>query len=524
MRALPVCALIPICLFVLQPVAEAADVQDEHTLKLYTRARVENTDNDGRFDVVYKTVQWDARKTAIVICDMWNEHWCKGATGRVTEMAPRMNQVIGAARDKDVLVIHAPSGTMDAYEGTPGRELAQQAPKVETVVPLAPSCRLDPDHEAPMPVDASDGGCDCQPPCPKGRPWTRQIDTLDIEPGDAITDSNEAFRLIADRGIENVILMGVHANMCVLARPFAIRQMVAQGKNVLLIRDMTDAMYNSRKEPHVSHVRGTELVVEHIEKYWCATITSADFLGSPAFRFSEDNRPHLAIIVSDDHYGADKTLPRFAQLLRRRYGLHVSVLHGQGTADIPATDELESADCVLLFIRRLALPKPQLDRFRRYLASGKPLVALRTASHAFSLRGKPGPDGTDQWPEFDAEVLGGNYHGHGSNDLGTDVSEVPEKSDHPIMAGVDPKRWHSTGSLYNVSPIAADATVLMTGAIGDEVVEPLTWTRTYRGGRVFYSGLGHPDDFGQPQFVTLLVNAIHWAMDRPVPKPLATPH
>jgi len=519
MQSSLICRLLLICLFGIRPASsEAAD--DDHSLTLYTRARVEEPAGSGQFRIVYKTVEWDARKTAVIVCDMWNTHTCKGAAARVAEMAPRMNRLIAAARDKGVLIIHAPSGTMDAYEGTPGRKLAQQAPKVEPKVPLKGWCRLDPDREPPLPIDDSDGGCDCQPPCDRSRkrPWTSEIDTLVIKPGDAITDSAEAYYLLEQRGIDNVIIMGVHTNMCVLGRPFGIRQMAYQGKNVLLVRDMTDTMYNSRMPPFVSHVRGTEMVIEHIEKHWCGTITSSDFLGGPAFRFQQDKRPHVAFIVSDDHYDADKTLPQFAQLLRERYGCYCTVLHGQGTADIPAMDELEAADCVVVYVRRLALPRAELDKLRRYVAAGKPLVGMRTASHAFSLRGKPGPEASDQWPEFDAEVLGGNYHGHGSNEAGTDVAVV---AGHPILDGVNPLRWHSAGSLYYTSPIAADATLLMTGSLGDQV-EPLTWTRSYRGGRVVYTGLGHPEDFDDPQFVKLLINIIHWAMDRPVRETVST--
>ena len=121
-----------------------------------------------------------------------------------------------------------------------------------------------------------------------------------------------------------------------------------------------------------------------------------------------------------------------------------------------------------------------------------------------------------QWPEFDAEVLGGNYHGHGSNDLGSEIDIVPEQAAHPLLAGIEPARWHSHGSLYNTAPIAADATLLMTGTSGTET-EPVTWFRTRNKARVFFSALGHPDDFRQPQFRRLLVNALFWAMDKPVP-------
>ncbi len=266
----------------------AADPDPQHALVLHQRSRVENPKQSGKFDVVEKEVRWDGRKTAIVICDMWDKHWCKGATARVAEMAPRMNDVIAAARKKGVLVIHSPSGTLEAYKDTPQRKLAQAAPPVEPKVPLKGWCSLDRSREAPLPIDDSDGGCDDEPKCPSGGPWKKQIDTLKIEPGDAITDSAEAYYLMQQRGIDNLILMGVHTNMCVLGRPFGIRQMVYQGKNVALVRDMTDTMYNSRRPPNVSHFRGTDLVIEHVEKHWCPTITSTDFLGGQPFRFKGD--------------------------------------------------------------------------------------------------------------------------------------------------------------------------------------------------------------------------------------------
>ena len=90
--------------------------------------------------------------------------------------------------------------------------------------------------------------------------------------------------------IENVIVMGVHTNLCVLDRPFAIRQMVYQGKNVVLMRDLTDSMYNPKRPPYVDHFTGTDLIIEHIEKYWCPTITSSDIIGGKPFKFKEDKR------------------------------------------------------------------------------------------------------------------------------------------------------------------------------------------------------------------------------------------
>src|SRR5690606_10195955 len=128
------------------------------------------------------------------------------------QMAPRMNEVIRAARKQGVLIIHCPSDTMDFYRDTPQRRLAQQAPPAETKVPLQRWCRLDPEREGPLPIDDSNGGCDeCEgDACRSYKAWTRQIATIEIADGDAITDSAEAYNLMQQRGIENVIVMGVH--------------------------------------------------------------------------------------------------------------------------------------------------------------------------------------------------------------------------------------------------------------------------------------------------------------------------
>jgi hypothetical protein len=198
-----------------------------------------------------------------------------------------------------VFIIHAPSTCTGFYEGTPQRKRAQAAPFRPTPVALATTerwgtawCWTDPRHEAVLPIDDSDMGCDCLPvKCAIRSPWTRQISSIEIADADAITDNGqEAWNLMQARGIENVILCGVHLNMCVLGRPIGIRQMVKLGKNVALMRDMTDTMYNPERPPGVSHFEGTDLVVAHVEKHWCPSFTSSDITGQPAFRFKDDPR------------------------------------------------------------------------------------------------------------------------------------------------------------------------------------------------------------------------------------------
>ncbi len=255
---------------------------------MHARTRIETPSGSGHFQVVEKDLNWDPQTTAIVICDMWNKHWCKGATKRVAEMAPRMNEVVKAARARGVLIIHAPSDTMEYYKDTPQRKLAQAAPPVTPKVPLQNWCSLETGHEPPLPIDDSDGGCDDDPQCHTYKAWSHEIDAIEIKPGDAVTDSAEAYYLMKQRGIDHVIVMGVHLNMCVLGRPFSIRQMIHQGQEVVLMRDLTDTMYNSRRPPYVNHFAGTQLMIEHVEKYWCPSVTSASLLGGKPFHFAAD--------------------------------------------------------------------------------------------------------------------------------------------------------------------------------------------------------------------------------------------
>lgn len=275
---------------VLAAVLFSPAVEADGLLRFETQKRVETAPGSGEFAMVREQVAWKPDETAVVICDMWDRHWCKGATARVAEMAPRMNETVSHLRDRGVLVIHAPSDTLDSYADTPQRKRAQDAAVIETRVPLQEWCGLDEKREGPLPIDDSDGGCDCTPQCAQGKAWKREIETIEIMEPDAITDSAEAYFLMRQCGIVNVIVMGVHTNMCVLGRPFSIRQLRYQGQNVVLVRDLTDTMYNSRMRPFASHFVGTDLVVEHIEKYWAPTTTSASFTDHKIFHFAADGR------------------------------------------------------------------------------------------------------------------------------------------------------------------------------------------------------------------------------------------
>lgn len=246
-------------------------------LRLSMRERREDAAKKGLFKVADKAVDWEVSETAIIVCDMWDDIFCKSAGQRIGVMVPKMNAVLTAARNHGVMIIHAPSDTMNMYAETPYRKRMQQAKPVKPPVPIAKWCYLDEQREPPMPVDTSKCSCDDAQLGPVVKKYTRAHAGLDILSYDGVSDSGEEiYNFCEQEGIKNIVLMGVHTNMCVLGRPFGIRQMVRLGKNVVLARDLTDAMYDPRQPPYVSHTRGTEMVIEHIEKYWCPSILGED--------------------------------------------------------------------------------------------------------------------------------------------------------------------------------------------------------------------------------------------------------
>lgn len=221
--------------------------------------------------------EWNVNETAIIICDMWNGHYCRLAAQRVDAMAPRMNRVVSAARAHGVTIIHAPSGCMDVYADTPHRKRMQQAAHSKPPVPLKSWCYLDPAQEAELPIDDSQEPCDDPVVGERIRQFSKQHDAIKIIGFDGVSDNGqEIYNQFTALGIKNVVLMGVHTNMCVLGRPFGIRQLKNLGFNVALARDLTDAMYDPREYPFVSHTRGTELVIEHIENFWCPSLLGED--------------------------------------------------------------------------------------------------------------------------------------------------------------------------------------------------------------------------------------------------------
>jgi len=507
-------------------ISPAAEAEDGSIFSLSARSRkaAKMPWGEGHRSVS-QPVKWQAGQTAVIVCDMWDLHHCLNATRRGGEMAPRMNNLLKLARRRGATIIHAPSSCMNTYKDHPARKRAQAVPRSKSLPDeIGKWCYKIPSEEKGVyPIDQTDGGEDddldehrewakklkAMGRNPRG-PWKSQTDLLEIANEDYISDNGEeVWSIMEQKGLKNVIMVGVHTNMCVLGRPFGLRQMSKNGKNVVLVRDMTDTMYNPGRWPFVSHFQGTDLIIEHIEKFVCPTITSDQLLGGKPFVFKHDRRPRAVFLVAEKIYNTRSTLPVLAKrLFEDRLGFQTTVLGAaDGVHEIKGmAAAIGQADLVIVSVRRRAFPRKDLDALKAHLAAGKPLIGLRTASHAFDAKGS-GPKGHAEWPEFDARVLGGNYHNHHAS--GPTTTIIARGIAHPILAGL-PTSFTSKGSLYKTGPLAKGTTELLSGSIPGQKAEPIAWTNQFGKARIFYTSLGHEDDFKQPAFWQLMDNVVRW--------------
>jgi type 1 glutamine amidotransferase len=226
------------------------------------------------------------------------------------------------------------------------------------------------------------------------------------------------------------------------------------------------------------------------------------------------------MLIGEDEYKTKLTLPEFARkFLYRDFRVSCVFSDPDDINAFPGIDLIDDADLLLVSVRRRTPPIEQLNVIRNFFAQGKPVVGIRTASHAFALRdGRTPPPGHDAWPEFDAEILGGNYQGHHGNKAGEDLKTYVWVSDnaesHPVVQGLELGQRITASWLYKTSPLKPGAHVLMMGRVGGrQPHEPVAWTYVHSGGgRAFYTSLGHPDDFQDPEFEQLLLRGIQWAV------------
>lgn len=256
-------------------------------------------------------------------------------------------------------------------------------------------------------------------------------------------------------------------------------------------------------------------------------------LSSLAAAQQDDDKPHVVLVVGTLHYSPELTMPAFAKELER-LGFRTTVVMGEGNPErktedvLPNIEALADADLAIFFMRFLKLPDDEWKPIEDYLKSGKPVIGLRTANHAFKYpRDHPRYNWND---DFGRRALGTPYIVHQSGT--TEISVVEENAQHPIMTNVSKRNWVSQGTLY-LTKLQDGAIPLTTGfgkgkartlkkdfgtiEVKVEETDVVSWAwENEWGGKVFGTSFGHPRDFAEASFVRMLVNAVHWSLDRPL--------
>ena len=225
---------------------------------------------------------------------------------------------------------------------------------------------------------------------------------------------------------------------------------------------------------------------------------------------------HAVFLIGENEYKSERTMPPIAHELIQKRGMSVSVLTAkEGLKSLPGLNALEDADLIVTYLRFTQLPGDQLERIRAYLDSGRPAVGLRTSTHAFRY---PNDSPHAAWNDFGTELFGTPWRFHYGGGSNTIVYPVPEESGNPLLEGVGlPLRVRSW--LYYVLPLPDSCKpVLLGSSVGpsgreERVVNPVAWTKIDANRRVFYTSLGHPEEFELPSFRRLLFNGIDWALN-----------
>ncbi len=261
---------------------------------------------------------------------------------------------------------------------------------------------------------------------------------------------------------------------------------------------------------------------------WLATAMAALLLSSAA-RAADVKQLHVVFVTGDCEYRSEVSMPMIAQLLEKHHGMKCTVLYSvddrgkkkpKYLKNIAGLEALKSADLAVFFIRFRQLPDDQLKLILDYVNSGKPIVGLRTSTHAFRY-----PDGpnTKYNDGFGKEVFGQRWISHHGHDSSTKVYLTVDG--HPISRGLK-NEFHARSWLYLVSPLHGDCQPLLHGVAvkGEKPAKeifgtphPVAWTKkagtkSGKDGRVFFTTLGHPKDFEEESMRRLLVNGIYWAL------------
>jgi type 1 glutamine amidotransferase len=214
----------------------------------------------------------------------------------------------------------------------------------------------------------------------------------------------------------------------------------------------------------------------------------------PCLSRGDEPAPLRIHMIGHGEYAPEQSLPELKKYLEARYRVECTLSIKLDKNRLDNLDSLKSADLLIVFARRMSLPAEQMELIRQHWEQGKPVIGIRTASHAFQK---------DDNEVFDKKVLGGNYGGSG----GGKVVVSTTAADHPVLKGVQP--FKPSQYLYGQGKLADDVVVLQV-----QGATPQTWTHTYKGGRTLYTSAGAPDDFKNENFLRLLTNAVFWTTQR----------
>lgn len=248
----------------------------------------------------------------------------------------------------------------------------------------------------------------------------------------------------------------------------------------------------------------------------------------------KQNKKPLVVFVTGDHeYSSEATMPAIAAELEKQYGFRTKVLKAvpdhNSEENIPGLEALKDADLAVFYLRWRRLPEEQVKHIEDYLKTAKPLVGFRTTTHAFKY---PSGHPLEKWNAFGEFAFntppgwgGKANHTHYGHNSSTDVRVITEQAKSPLLTGVD-QAFHVRSWLYQVlpsHPTKGSVSMLMGTSVNPASNKafdnPVAWTGTNSyGAKFFFTTMGHPEDFDVESFQHLVINGIHWAAGKPIPK------
>ena len=249
-------------------------------------------------------------------------------------------------------------------------------------------------------------------------------------------------------------------------------------------------------------------------KWFCISLL---FLFPTLVIYSNDPKPKITFLIAEREYRTEETLPRFAKsYLYEDYHIQYCQAdkEGNGRHILRNSQEIKGADLLFISVRRRAFSKNVMNIIRQHIKKGKPVIGIRTTSHAFQLRKETLPSGHEEWTNWDNEIIGGNYQGHLGKGLLCKIHRASIEAHHPILDNIK-FPFSTPATLYRNSPLPESSLPLLTGIVEENPPEPVAWiNRTTSGGKVFYTSLGHVEDFDKPAFNQLLKNGINWCLTK----------